>query len=100
MDRYQGRDKRVVIMSLVRSNADGAVGQLLQDVRRLNVAVTRAKSKLLLVGSRGTLVPGAPVLAALVEHVEQRGWAVRLPRGAARAYPPPLDAAWRGMEDG
>ncbi|EDO04399.1 hypothetical protein SS1G_06882 [Sclerotinia sclerotiorum 1980 UF-70] len=54
-DRFQGRDKEVTILSLVRSNEAGNIGELLKDWRRINVAFTRAKTKLLVVGSRGTL---------------------------------------------
>lgn len=43
IDRSQGRDKSVILMSFVRSNAKGATGTLLADAARLNVAVTRAK---------------------------------------------------------
>ena len=100
VDRYQGRDKPVIIMSLVRSNPEGSVGQLLQDLRRLNVAVTRAKSKLLLVGSRSTAVrSGCGMLVQLVEHLEHRRWVLGLPRDAARCYPSPLDAPRRVMEE-
>ncbi|PQE17576.1 hypothetical protein CJF30_00009553 [Rutstroemia sp. NJR-2017a BBW] len=54
-DRFQGRDKEVVVLGLVRSNEGGNIGELLRDWRRINVAFTRAKTKLLVVGSRGTL---------------------------------------------
>ncbi|KAJ2892589.1 hypothetical protein MKZ38_009595 [Zalerion maritima] len=54
-DRFQGRDKEVVVLSLVRSNDAGSIGELLRDWRRINVAFTRAKTKLLVVGSRDTL---------------------------------------------
>ncbi|KAK6594130.1 DNA replication factor Dna2 [Botrytis cinerea] len=54
-DRFQGRDKEVIVLSLVRSNEGGSIGELLKDWRRINVAFTRAKTKLLVVGSRGTL---------------------------------------------
>ncbi|KAK3994607.1 hypothetical protein QBC44DRAFT_391344 [Cladorrhinum sp. PSN332] len=54
-DRFQGRDKSVILLSLVRSNESGQIGELLRDWRRINVAFTRAKTKLLVVGSRRTL---------------------------------------------
>ncbi|GCB79900.1 hypothetical protein scyTo_0016059, partial [Scyliorhinus torazame] len=47
VDKYQGRDKSVIIVSFVRSNSDGKLGELLKDWRRLNVALTRPKHKLL-----------------------------------------------------
>ncbi|XP_040218108.1 DNA replication ATP-dependent helicase/nuclease DNA2 [Rana temporaria] len=55
VDKYQGRDKSVIIVSFVRSNIDGKLGDLLKDWRRLNVALTRAKHKLILVGCVPTL---------------------------------------------
>ncbi len=55
IDQYQGRDNECVFVSLVRSGVDEDVGPLLRDWRRLNVAITRAKKKLVLVGSRQTL---------------------------------------------
>lgn len=51
-DQFQGKDKDCVIISLVRSNSQNQIGDLLQDWRRLNVAFTRAKSKLIIIGSR------------------------------------------------
>uniref|UniRef100_A0A9L0T5R6 DNA replication ATP-dependent helicase/nuclease DNA2 n=1 Tax=Equus caballus TaxID=9796 RepID=A0A9L0T5R6_HORSE len=50
VDKYQGRDKSIILVSFVRSNKDGTVGELLKDWRRLNVAITRAKHKLILLG--------------------------------------------------
>lgn len=75
VDKYQGRDKACIVVSLVRSNEDGAVGQLLQDRRRINVALTRAKSKLVLLGSRTTLA-ASPVLEELLGIVGRNDWIV------------------------
>nr|XP_033798157.1 DNA replication ATP-dependent helicase/nuclease DNA2 isoform X1 [Geotrypetes seraphini] len=50
VDKYQGRDKSIIIVSFVRSNTDGNLGDLLKDWRRLNVAITRAKHKLIMLG--------------------------------------------------
>ncbi|KAM5140441.1 DNA replication ATP-dependent helicase/nuclease DNA2 [Mantella aurantiaca] len=55
VDKYQGRDKSVIILSFVRSNIDGKLGDLLKDWRRLNVALTRAKHKLIMLGCVPTL---------------------------------------------
>ncbi|KAM9325013.1 DNA replication ATP-dependent helicase/nuclease DNA2 [Gastrophryne carolinensis] len=55
VDKYQGRDKSIIILSFVRSNIDGKLGDLLKDWRRLNVALTRAKHKLIMVGCVPTL---------------------------------------------
>ena len=73
-DKFQGRDKEAVVVSFVRSNVDKNVGELLRDWRRINVAVTRAKTKLILIGSRKTLENGGEVLKGLVDVCEQRGW--------------------------
>jgi hypothetical protein len=55
VDSYQGRDKKCIVFSLVRSNSSGQIGRLLKDWRRINVAFTRAKMKLIIIGSGDTL---------------------------------------------
>ncbi|CAL8243483.1 unnamed protein product [Lota lota] len=71
VDKYQGRDKSVIVLSFVRSTQEeGNLGELLKDWRRLNVAVTRAKHKLLMVGSAATLRRYAP-LEKLLNHLQQ-----------------------------
>ncbi|XP_072565933.1 DNA replication ATP-dependent helicase/nuclease DNA2 isoform X2 [Paramormyrops kingsleyae] len=81
VDKYQGRDKNVIIVSFVRSNTQGRTGELLKDWRRLNVAVTRAKRKLLLLGSAPTLKLFAP-LEKLLCHLERTGDILLLPLAA------------------
>lgn len=84
-DRFQGRDKEVIILSLVRSNEARNVGDLLRDWRRVNVAFTRARTKLLVLGSRETL-GGNALLRDFLELVEGSGWRYDLPRGALEGH--------------
>jgi ATP-dependent RNA/DNA helicase IGHMBP2 len=71
VDGFQGREKEAVVLSLVRSNAEGEVG-FLADVRRTNVALTRARRKLLVVGDSATL-SALPFYRDLFEHFESAG---------------------------
>lgn len=73
IDKYQGRDKDCVIISLVRNNNTGNAGDLLRDWRRLNVAVTRARSKLILFGSSTTL-KATHLYSSLLLDFEKKGW--------------------------
>lgn len=84
-DQFQGRDKDCVIISLVRSNDDGKVGDLLQEWRRINVAVTRSKSKLIILGSKKTL-SNSPVLKKFIDLVMEKKWMYRLPPKATSFY--------------
>ncbi len=59
VDGFQGREKEVVVISFVRSNLAKEIG-FVKDSRRLNVAMTRAKSKLILVGDSSTLRANEP----------------------------------------
>ncbi len=54
VDGFQGREKEAVVISLVRSNRDGEIG-FLADTRRMNVALTRARRKLLVIGDSATI---------------------------------------------
>jgi len=54
VDGFQGQEKDIIIISCVRSNENGEIG-FLQDTRRMNVALTRARKKLVIVGDSATL---------------------------------------------
>ncbi|RUM44448.1 MAG: IGHMBP2 family helicase [Hydrogenimonas sp.] len=76
VDGFQGREKRVIIISFVRANADQAIG-FVKDKRRLNVAITRAKQKVIMVGHRATLEANAP-FDQLFEWLSQSGEVVKI----------------------
>ncbi len=71
VDGFQGREKQVIILSLVRSNEEAQIG-FLKDLRRLNVAITRAKRKLIIVGDAQTLT-AEPFFAELIDYIKDNG---------------------------
>jgi len=71
IDGFQGQEKDLIIISLTRSNDMGIIG-FLSDYRRLNVAMTRAKKKLVIIGDGATLSTNEMYLQ-LIEHVEKEG---------------------------
>ncbi len=71
VDGFQGRENEAVVVSLTRSNSEGEVG-FLADIRRMNVAITRARRHLLMVGDSAT-VSAHPFFKAFIEHATAVG---------------------------
>ncbi len=76
VDGFQGREKDIIIISLVRSNLEREIG-FLKDKRRLNVAITRAKRKLIIVGDSKTLTKHK-LYRELIDHIKTNGIYVKL----------------------
>ncbi len=71
IDSFQGQEKETIILSLVRSNDDGDIG-FLKDYRRMNVAITRAKEQLFVIGDSATI--GADSFYnSFLTYIEQHG---------------------------
>jgi superfamily I DNA and/or RNA helicase len=71
VDGFQGREKEAVVISLVRSNPQGEIG-FLGDIRRMNVALTRARRKLLVIGDSATLA-AHPFYARMIDYFQSAG---------------------------
>ncbi len=71
VDGFQGREKEAVVISLVRSNPRGEIG-FLSNVRRMNVALTRARRKLIVIGDSATL-SSDPFFARMITYFEEIG---------------------------
>ncbi len=69
IDSFQGQEKEVIIISLVRSNDEQNIG-FLKDYRRMNVAMTRAKKRLIVIGDSAT-IGSDPFYAQFLEYVEK-----------------------------
>lgn len=77
IDRFQGQDKAAMVVSLARSNEGKLTGHLLQDSRRINVALTRAKHKVVIVGDSST-VSQVPLLKKVLDTISRLGAVFRL----------------------
>jgi superfamily I DNA and/or RNA helicase len=71
VDAFQGREKDAVLVTLTRSNPEGKLG-FLTDLRRMNVAITRARRHLFVVGDSATL-GGHPFYARFIEAAQADG---------------------------
>lgn len=72
VDAFQGQERDVIVIGFVRSNDKGEVG-FLQDIRRTNVAMTRAKRKLIMIGDSATL-GSHPFYLELLDFVQSKGF--------------------------
>jgi predicted DNA helicase len=71
IDSFQGQERDVIYISLTRSNPDNTIG-FLSEIRRMNVAMTRARMKLVVIGDSATIAQ-FPFYADFIEYVEKFG---------------------------
>jgi superfamily I DNA and/or RNA helicase len=71
IDSFQGQERDLIYILLVRSNAKGEIG-FLNDYRRMNVAMTRAKKKLVIIGDSAT-IGNDPYYQQFIDYVEKEG---------------------------
>ena len=76
VDGFQGQERDVIMISMVRGNDDGRIG-FLNDLRRMNVAITRARMKLIVLGDTATLSHHS-FYKKLIEHVCENGKMIEL----------------------
>ncbi|CAI4039539.1 hypothetical protein SMKI_08G2070 [Saccharomyces mikatae IFO 1815] len=100
-DQFQGRDKKCIIISMVRRNSQLNGGSLLRELRRVNVAMTRAKSKLIIIGSKST-IGSVPEIKSFVNLLEERKWIYTMCQNALNKYkfpqrPATTDGAHHGF---
>jgi len=70
IDSFQGQERDIVFMGMTRSNNEGSIG-FLSDIRRMNVAMTRAKKKLVIIGDSATL-SRLPFYADFINYAEEK----------------------------
>ncbi len=78
VDGFQGQERDVILISMVRGNDDGRIG-FLNDLRRMNVAITRARMKLIVLGDTSTLAHH-PFYHRLIDHIAEHGTMVVVPK--------------------
>ncbi|WP_298613931.1 AAA domain-containing protein [uncultured Odoribacter sp.] len=71
VDGFQGQERDVIFISLVRANESGNIG-FLKDLRRMNVAITRARMKLIILGDTSTLLHH-PFYKAFYTYIQEKG---------------------------
>jgi len=71
IDSFQGQERDIVYIGMTRSNLESKIG-FLSDIRRMNVAMTRARKKLVIVGDSATLSQ-SPFYAGLIRYAEEQG---------------------------
>ena len=76
VDGFQGQERDVILISLVRANDEGKIGFLL-DLRRMNVAITRARMKLIILGNASTLTKHA-FYKHLYKYIQEKGKIISL----------------------
>jgi superfamily I DNA and/or RNA helicase len=70
VDSFQGQERDAIFISMTRSNADSIIG-FLSDIRRMNVAMTRARKKLVMIGDSATLAQ-FPFYSDLISYVQEK----------------------------
>ncbi|MDE7455987.1 MAG: AAA family ATPase [Prevotella sp.] len=72
VDGFQGQERDIIVISLVRSNDEGQIG-FLRDLRRMNVAITRARMKLIILGDKTTMThhPFYRQLEQYIQHLSE-----------------------------
>jgi len=86
IDKYQGRDKSVIIISCVISKDESASGALFDDVKRLNVAISRAKKKIIFFGSFKALHKTSTAFRPILDSMARREQVVSLPDDALEIF--------------